>query len=355
MGNKEQIQTYDNSVEAFGKTWSLIIDRCPCDVVAELIDLVKNQSIPKDAEQAKIIMNIKDSCLKKEELLNHYALKGNWVEARTAVEKFGGILGQKEWEQCFGMSTLRWTFARDQYSERRESICKVIEKIAEQMPEKSAQGLYALAIQNDALDLMTTLLKLRIRPNEQWTVDSTNNGYYYAGKPPPKMENILLVAQRFESSRCTQVLLQIPTIIEKLKQSPVDPDTIAQLKVSEMQKVEQMGVDLSVTDENGNNFLHLYAKKTTDAVAGWPTLARWHPDLLNAKNNDGLNAIDIVRERIKGGERALIGWGNSADKVLEAFEKTVSRAEATVLRKEVAELKIKKASKKQQVEKMRRL
>lgn len=355
-GTKEQLKAHDMSQEAFEQTWALIMDRCDAQLVSNLIDQVQTLKTPEDAEKAQIVQKIKASSPQKHQLLNLYAKRSKWTDALYGVKNFGGELSAKEWDETLSIPNLRWIFGRDQHSERRESVCAVLEHIHEQMPSSIAENFYALAIQNDALDLMSTLLKLKIRPNEDWQVDSSAKIHYYGQKNSVKsMENIFLVAQRYEATRCLPILAQIPTVINKLTSSKANPETIAALKVSEMQKMEQLGVDLSVTDEKGNNFLHCYALKTTEAVAGWPTLARWHSDLLNTKNNDGVTPVDVMRERIKRTDRNLVSWGTTAEKVLEAFEKTVSRAEATVLRKEVADLKVKKASKKTISNKMRRL
>lgn len=336
----------DYSADFWKIKWEQCLTHFSAQQIGELIDNVSNSNEPW-ATHCKKFMPQKNT------LLSLYAKENKWIDARDAMVLFGGKLTTEDWHKCFGYNNLNYTFTN--YSanmpraiDKRSAISEIILANKHNIDAKTSEELYSLAIINDADDLFKTMLKTFVKPNDDWTIPIGAQSFFARNNSNniPKKENLLVVALQRNSEKCLKILWGIPSILNKLKDSTINPENICNIKVTDLQKIEEIGANINSTDKDGKNFLHHYAEKTNESVVGWTTLARWKSDLLNSPNNDNETPIDIMTKRIKSLDRRLVSYNEQADNILSAFQKTVARAEATVLRKELKSIPAKNRNKK---------
>lgn len=325
----------DYSQSFWNSKWEQCVSSLSASTLGTLIDSVSDCQ-EAWAQECKTFMP------KKTSLLALYAKNSNWVDAKEAMIKFGGSISTQNWHKYFNYLNLNYIFANYNTNVphaivKRAAISEIILAHKQHFDQKSVEELYTLSIINDAEDLLKTMLKTFLKPSDDWKIPIGTDSFFSRNNSNllAKKENVLLVALQHNSERCLKTLWSIPSILTKLKSSTINPENITNLRVSDLQKIEELGANIDSIDSDGNNFLHHYANKTSESVVGWSTLARWKSELLNAPNNNNETPIDIMTRRIKSLDRRLVSYNSQVEEILSAFQKTVARAEATVLRKEL--------------------
>lgn len=205
--------------------------------------------------------------------------------------------------------------------EDQEAFYRFHREASHAMGPKAARSLYATAVSRDNAERIKALLTAGLRPCEGWTIMANPQGLNEAVETP------LVISAMRRSDQCYALLSKFEPAFKSSREKEINPATLMGLSLTQVVELHGKGVRVDSRNAAGENILHGWAREDyNEPRAGWATLARKMPRLLEDRDSSGRTAMAV--------QTARLGAASA-----ERFEASLSRIESMALRKEIAPVK----------------
>lgn len=228
-------------------------------------------------------------CLRKE---NHVLEASEWT---TYVENFmfwpltqqGAYSGQNQ--------TLNGKTESQEYM-------AFIKEFIDQMPPQVIKLLFGVAADHEHAPLMSFLLKKGLKPDDQWMGRHQLNHYYASSQKETPIALLAYVSGAIQkaTSQNYKILKHIEPAMQSARDFKMDPTKFRNLTVTQLLQMHEEGFHIDGKNEKGQNIAHMWAQADWgNPRAGWHSLIRQHPQLVFAKNAEGVTAFDALIKSIR--------------------------------------------------------
>ena len=197
---------------------------------------------------------------------------------------------------------------------------------AKEMSLRNIQDLYLNALQRDQGTLLLGLLKSGVCPGSTWSVPTTMGAGYSREEISI---SILQLALLNKGKVCSTILLNVPPALASARQNIPHPKSFIDTPLSDLLELESLGIAIDGVDDSGKNLLHHWALADRFSTrAGWATLARKYPHLLEQTDQSGLTPVAQQIENLSKSYQA--------SELITKFRKSLSRVEAQGMTRELS-------------------
>ena len=347
-----------NSSYSYGNTQAKAIEKYKDQLknsVADLISTTLKQMIEySDADildwasdYYKANYNGYINFIDKTEIVNKSMSLVGFSKALYFIKKYNALPSEKSFDYL--SSAFSYQLGPNNQSvfsiREREAGFEILKTASKNIASSALNNIFKSSIENDDLDLLKILFKSGYKP-KNWGIVNVFGGYYNGKYEARNVEtNILLKSLGSGNGKCFNYLKKINFLIELMVKSTPSPLLLSsKYSITELLILSELGLDICVQDKEGKNFLHYWADMDKyQPRNGWATMLRKYTKLVEQKDNNGHSAKDYQIKILRSNTSGY--YAKMAEESVLKFEKSLTKIESQLIKKEIGKLKSKKVNK----------